>query len=117
MIENTGDQIFSIEDFRKSDIRIGEILSVDIVSGADKLLKLSVDFGEDMPRTIVSGIREHVSDPLSLVKVKCPFVVNLPFRTIRGIESQGMILAVFDAENNFSLLSAETAIKVGTKVS
>jgi methionyl-tRNA synthetase len=114
--EKTEEQ-FSIDDFKKADIRIGEIRAVEVVQDADKLLKLTVDVGESVPRTIVSGIREYMENPESLVGVRCPFVLNLPFRTIRGIESQGMILAVIDKEKNFSVLKAGNAISVGTRVS
>jgi methionyl-tRNA synthetase len=108
---------FSIDDFKRADIRIGEIRAVEVVPDADKLLKLTVEVGEGAPRTIVSGIREYMDNSEDLLGVKCPFVLNLPFRTIRGIESQGMILAVIDKEKNFSVLKAGEDVLVGTRVS
>ena len=106
----------SYDDFAKLDIVIGEILSVEVIEGADKLLKLSVDIGEDAPRQIVSGIREYFDDPQELVGKKCPFLTNLEHRIIRGVESQGMILAGSTEDGVFTLLSAETDVSPGTRI-
>lgn len=107
--------MISYDDFAKLEITIGEILSVEVVENADKLLKLSVDVGEEIPRQIISGIRTYFEDPQSLVGTKCPFLTNLEPRVIRGYESQGMILAVSD-EESFALLVPSTGIKVGTRI-
>lgn len=85
--------MISIDDFHNIEMTVGTILSAEIVEGADKLLRLSVDFGEGEPRQIVSGIRRFYA-PEDLVGKQCPFVVNLEPRTIRGLESNGMILAI-----------------------
>jgi len=61
--------MISYDDFKKVDIRIGQILSVEEVPDTDKLLHLLVDFGEDEPRHLVSGIRQYVDDPQSLVGI------------------------------------------------
>jgi methionine--tRNA ligase beta chain len=103
------------ETFSKLEIKIGTIKSVEVVEDADKLLKLMVDVGEEEPRQIVSGIRTHFEDPQSLVGKQCPFVVNLEPRTIRGLESRGMILAT-GSEDTFSLLTPETEILSGSMV-
>jgi methionyl-tRNA synthetase len=95
----------SIDDFKKVEIKIGEILSAEKVLDADKLLKLSVNFGEETPRQIISGISMYFENPSDLVGKKCAFATNLEPRVIRGLESQGMILAV-SGENFFSLLNA-----------
>jgi methionyl-tRNA synthetase len=87
----------TIEDFQKIEIRLGAVLSADIVEGADKLYILKVDFGEDAPRQILSGIREFVQ-PEDLVGKQFPFVTNLAPRMLRGHESQGMILAASEGE-------------------
>ncbi len=84
----------TIDDFHKLDIKIGHILSAEKIEGADKLLKLSVDMGGGKPRQIVSGISIYFPDPEKLVGKKCAFAANLEPRVIRGLESQGMILAV-----------------------
>lgn len=103
------------DDFAKLDIRIGTILGVEIVDGADKLLKLSVDLGEENPRQIISGIREYFAEPQELVGKQCPFVANLAPRVIRGFESQGMIMAASNDET-FALLHPHTVIKSGSLV-
>ncbi len=115
--------IISLEDFKKIDIKIGEILSAEKVPETDKLLKLSVNFDEEKPRQIISGISVYFPDPQVLVGKKCSFVANLEPRVIRGLESQGMILAISgslpvqagDANNNFfSLLEVSQDIPSGT---
>ena len=107
-------QQISIDHFHTVDIRIGEILSAEKIEGADKLLKLSVSLGEELPRQIVSGIAPYYSDPQILVGKKCAFVANLEPLMIRGYESNGMILAV-SGDTFFSLL--ETGIDVTAGVS
>lgn len=107
--------MISYDDFAKLEITIGRILSVDVVENADKLLRLSVDVGEDSPRQIISGIREYFDDPQSLVGTQCPFLTNLESRTIRGYESQGMILAA-NADDTFALLLPSAALPVGTRI-
>jgi methionine--tRNA ligase beta chain len=108
-------EIISYDDFAKLDIAIGVILTVEEIEGADKLLKLTVDVGEEKPRQILSGIKEFYPDIQVLVGKRCPFLVNLAPRTIRGLESQGMILAA-DAENVFALLSPDAELPAGTRV-
>jgi len=105
----------SYNDFAALEIKIGTILSVTLVDDADKLLKLMVDVGEESPRQIVSGIREFFSDEQVLVGKQCPFLVNLEPRTIRGIESQGMILAGGNNES-FTLLHPAKTVVPGTVI-
>jgi methionyl-tRNA synthetase len=109
----------TIDDFHKLEIRIGEIKSVEKVPDTDKLLKLSVDFGEGSFRQIVSGISLYFSDPQVLVGKKCAFAYNLEPRIIKGLESQGMILAVSGGEGEnsfFSLLETKIEVFPGSKV-
>ncbi len=103
----------TFDAFTKIDIRIGTVLSAKIVEDADLLLQLSVDFGEEKPRSIVSGIRERVADPNEIVGKQFAFVVNIPPRTIRGHESNGMILAAGSGEN-FSFIVPEQTVEPGT---
>ena len=105
----------SYDDFAKLEIKIGTILSVEVVPDADRLLKLSVDVGEEEPRRIVSGIREYFEDIESLVGVQCPFLTNLESRTIRGLESQGMILAA-GTDDVFALLNPSVKLDSGTLI-
>jgi len=106
----------SIEDFKKIEIKIGEILSAEKVPETDKLLRLTVNFGEEAPRQIVSGISLYFPEPQALVGKKCAFATNLEPRTIKGLESNGMILAVSGGEAGsqyFSLLESSQSIPPG----
>jgi methionyl-tRNA synthetase len=87
----TSDRI-AIDDFAKVDMRVGQVLSAEPVKGADKLLHLKVDIGEPQPRTIVAGIAEAYP-PAQLIGRKVVIVANLQPRKLRGIESNGMIVA------------------------
>jgi len=129
--------MITIEDFKKIEIVVGKILSVEKIPETDKLLKLAVDLGlkkfseenfspersaglnvlgnERDVRTIVSGISLYFPDCTVLIGKKCMFVANLETRVIRGIESQGMILAVSTPKGGFSLLSPNDEIPVGTR--
>jgi len=108
----------SVEDFKKIEMKIGKVLSVERVPETDKLLRLEVDFGEDEPRQVVSGINEYFEDIQTLVGIKCPFVTNLEPRKIRGLESQAMILAVSTDDKVFSILEPTmNDIPVGTTLS
>jgi methionyl-tRNA synthetase len=82
----------SIDDFAKVDLRVGQVLSAEPVKGADKLLNLKIDIGEPQPRTIVAGIAEAYP-PAQLIGRKVVIVANLQPRKLRGIESNGMIVA------------------------
>ncbi|MAZ67219.1 methionine--tRNA ligase subunit beta [bacterium] len=102
----------SINDFAKIDIRIGTILAAEHVPETDKLIKCTVDLGEEEPRTIVSGIA-HLRDPEDLVGKQVPYIANLAPRTIKGIESNGMLLAVGDSDA-FALLHPDNDVPSGT---
>ncbi|MFA6520068.1 MAG: hypothetical protein WCT44_00485 [Candidatus Paceibacterota bacterium] len=106
--------MISIEDFKKINMVVGKILSAEKVPETDKLLKLSVDLGEENPRTIVSGISLYFPDCSVLVGKKCMFVANLEPRVIKGIESNGMIMAVSTEDGKFSLLESNMEIPIGT---
>lgn len=85
-------ETITIEDFAKVDLRVGEVKSAEAVKGADKLLHLKVDIGEEEPRTIVAGIAQ-VYKPDELLGRKVVIVANLQPRKLRGLTSQGMIVA------------------------
>jgi methionyl-tRNA synthetase len=82
----------TIDDFSKIDLRVGEVKSAEKVKGADKLLHLKVDIGEPEPRTIVAGIA-LAYQPEQLIGRKVVIVANLEPRKLRGLTSQGMIVA------------------------
>lgn len=104
----------SYEDFAKLDIRIGTVRAAELVPDTDKLIKCTVDFGEGGERTIVSGIAQW-KKPEDLVGKQLPYVCNLAPRVLRGVESQGMLLAASD-EAGVALLSPERALPPGTKL-
>ena len=104
----------SIEDFQKIEIRLGTVLSVSIVEGADKLYILKVDLGEETPRQILSGIREYVQEE-DLLGKQFPFITNLAPRMLRGHESQGMILAG-SHETTLALLNPTKTLPNGTRL-
>lgn len=104
----------TIDDFMKIEIKVGTVLSVAIVEGADKLYILSVDMGEEKPRQILSGIREYVQAE-NLTGKQFPFVTNLAPRMLRGHESQGMILAGSSGDV-FALLNPTQQLPNGTRL-
>ncbi len=107
----------SIDDFKAVEMKIGKILNVERVPETDKLLRLEVDFKEEKPRQVISGIALFFEDPQILVGKKCPFVTNLEPRTIRGLTSEAMIVAAHSEEGAFSILEPTLAdIPEGTKL-
>jgi methionine--tRNA ligase beta chain len=86
------EKMITFDDFKKIDMRIGKILSAEKVEGTDKLMKIEIDLGKEK-RQLVAGIAD-MYDPNSLIGKEIPVLMNLEPRKIRGIESQGMILAV-----------------------
>jgi methionyl-tRNA synthetase len=86
------DGLITIDDFAKVDMRVGVVKSAEAVKGANKLLHLYVDIGEPQPRSIVAGIAAAYQ-PEQLIGRKVVIVANLQPRKLRGLESQGMIVA------------------------
>jgi methionyl-tRNA synthetase len=104
----------SIDDFKKVEIKICEIMGAENIEGSDKLLKLKVNFGTE-ERQVLSGIAKYFSNPETLVGKKCPFVTNLAPRVMMGQESQAMIMATGgDGETPFALF--ETTGAPGARV-
>ena len=95
--------MITIEDFAKVEMRVGQVKSAERVAGADKLLKLLVDVGEEV-RQLVAGIAE-VYKPEDLVGRKVIVVTNLQPRKLRGVESNGMILAASVGEQGKPVLA------------
>jgi len=106
--------MITYDDFKKVEMRAGTIVSVEIVEGADKLYKFDVDLGEESPRQILSAIREYFPDPAFFMGKQFMFVSNLEPRTIRGFESQGMILAVDDANGNPMFVTPQHPVPNGS---
>ncbi len=110
--EETNNQI-SIDDFAKVDLRIARILTAEKVEGADRLLKLEVDLGDEK-RQLVAGIAKSYK-PDNLIGKQVVVVANLKPAKIRGVESQGMILAA-GGSDGVVLLSPESEVPVGSKI-
>ncbi|HEX3281411.1 MAG TPA: hypothetical protein VHR36_09290 [Pyrinomonadaceae bacterium] len=83
----------SLADLDKIDIRAGTIVAVDEVAGSDKLVRLTVDFG-DHRRTILSGMKQEREDPAEISGKQALFVVNLPPRKMMGEVSEGMLFDI-----------------------
>ncbi len=107
--------IIEFSDWEKIDLRVGKILEVEDIEGADKLYKFTVDIGSEK-RTICAGIKEYYSKE-ELKGKKVIIFVNLAPRKLRGIESQGMILAACtENETEVVLVTPEKDIEVGSRV-
>ena len=107
------EELITIDDFRKLDLRVAEVLEAERVEGTDKLLRLIVNIGHEK-RQVVAGIAEHYS-PQELVGMKIIMVVNLQPATIRGIESRGMILAAV-GKSGCAVATLDRDVPTGTRV-
>lgn len=86
-------ELITLEDFAKLDIRVGTITAVTEVAKSNKLMKLTVDFG-DHTRSILSGIKQERDNPQEIEGKQALFVVNLPERKMAGELSQGMLFDI-----------------------
>ncbi len=102
----------TIDDFGKIEMSIGTVTSAEYVEDADRLVRLTVDFGEEEDRQIVSGIRDRIESAEELVGKQFPFVTNLEPRTIRGLESNGMIMV----PNEGGFMSPTIEVTPGSKI-
>src|SRR3990167_4775202 len=94
------------DDFAKLDLRIATIKKVEEIEGADKLYKLTLDVGDEIEERIVcAGIKEYFPDKKKLKGKQCVLLANLAPRKLKGIESQGMILACGSKEENWFTFS------------
>jgi methionyl-tRNA synthetase len=97
------------EDFDKVELKVAEVIAVEKVAGADKLLQFRLDAGDAWHRQILSGIAEYYPEPEVLVGEKVVIVANLKPRKIRGKVSQGMILSAED-ENGLTIVKAPNVV-------
>ena len=109
-------ETISFEDFTKVEIRVVEVISAAPHPDADRLLVLQVDAGEDTPRTIVAGIATKYS-PEELVGKKLLGVLNLAPRKLRGVMSQGMLLAASGSKGILSMASTLADVAPGSRIS
>ncbi|MCR4277557.1 MAG: methionine--tRNA ligase subunit beta [Candidatus Berkelbacteria bacterium] len=105
----------SIEDFQQLDIRIGSITQAERLEDSKKLLKLTVDFGDET-RTILAGIGKTVEDPATLVGTQAPFLTNLEPKELAGVISNGMMLCASNDDTPV-ILAPVTEVKPGSKIS
>ncbi len=111
------DNKIKIAEFSKLDLRVGKILNAEDHPNADKLYVLKVDLGESKERTIVAGLKNHYKKE-ELKGRKAIFVSNLEKKELRGVESNGMILAAVSEDNKkIVILTPEKDIDAGTKIS
>ena len=113
MVSEDANEI-SIDDFFNVKLRVALVTAAEKVEKADKLLKLTLDLGDET-RTVGSGIAEWYK-PEDLPGQKVVLVANLKPAKLRGIVSQGMILAADDGQGNLTLVSPERDIAVGAEV-
>lgn len=114
--ENQPAELITIEDFARIQLRVAEIKTAEPIEGAKKLLRLTVDLGDSEPRQLVAGIAESYR-PEDLPGKKIVVLANLQPATIRGVASQGMLLAATDPDGRAILLTPEdSAIPAGAKV-
>ena len=109
--------IVSFNDWSKLDLRVGKILKVEDIEGADKLYKLSIDLGKEIgKRTLAAGLKPYYK-PSELKNKLCIIFTNLQPRMLKGVESQGMLLAaVSPDEKEGHLLQPDSDIELGSKV-
>ena len=107
------DNIITIDDFKKIELKVAKIIEAEKVEGSDKLVKLKIDLGDEQ-RQIVAGIG-NVYTPELLVDKQIVVVVNLEPRKLMGLESQGMLLAAAD-EYGPVLIVPETEVEPGSEI-
>ena len=106
--------LINIEDVKKVQLRIAEIKEAEDHPNADKLYVLKIDLGQGEERQLVAGIKKKYEKE-ALIGKKIVIVSNLQPAVIRGVESQGMLLAASDEENTV-VLSPESEVALGSLV-
>jgi methionine--tRNA ligase beta chain len=105
--------MITFDDFMKLDIRIGTVTAADKVEGADKLIRLEIDLGGEQ-RQVVAGMAPTYT-PEEFIGKQVPILANLEPRKLRGLESQGMILAA-DVDGKPVMLMPDKAVPPGSVV-
>jgi len=105
----------SIEDFTKVDLRIAKIVNAEHVDGAEKLLKITLDIGEEKPRQVFAGIKSAY-DPATLIGRNTVMVANLAPRKMKFGMSEGMVLAASDERGGPFILSPDSGAQAGMQV-
>ena len=107
-------ETIGIEDFAKVQLRVARVLEAEPIEGSDKLLKLQVVIGEER-RQVVAGIKANY-EPIDLIGRQIVVVYNLKPAKLRGVESQGMLLAATDESGGAILLQPEREAPEGARV-
>ncbi len=107
-------ELYDVEDFWRFRMRVGRVVRAERIERTRKLIKLTVDFGDEK-RTIVTGIADQYP-PEALEGKKFIFVVNLKPKVIAGVESQGMLLVGEDEKGKVYLIPVPDEVPVGIKV-
>lgn len=107
--------VIAVDFLEQIDIRVGTIAQVDDVPRSDKLVKLTVDFG-DFQRTILAGMKQERADPREIIGRQALFVVNLPPRAMMGEVSEGMLFDIGYADHITPVLAVpEAPVPDGTR--
>jgi methionyl-tRNA synthetase len=106
--------MITIDDFAKLDLRVGTIASAAPHPNADRLVVLDVDLGGER-RQLVAGIRAHYA-PEDLVGQQIVMIANLEPATLRGVRSEGMLLAASDADGHLAIVSPQRPVAAGARV-
>lgn len=106
----------TFDQFKSIEAKVAKVLVAEIVPDSDKLIRFELDCGEEKPRQILSAIRQWYPDPTLLVGKMMLFVTNLAPRTIRGLESNGMLMAVDGLDGAPVFLVPDQAVAPGAIV-
>ena len=109
------DWMVSFADFKKIELKVARIEKVEDIIGKDKLYKLEIDAGEEKPRILVAGLKPFYSKE-ELKGKQIVIVANLDPKPLAGIFSQGMLLAVQNEKDAYSVITVEEKVKAGTVV-
>ncbi len=113
--ESGFEPFIGIDDFMKVDLRVAKIVNAEHVEGADKLLKLTLDIGEEKPRTVFAGIKSAY-DPEKLTGRMTVMVANLAPRKMKFGMSEGMVLAASGSEPGLFILSPDDGAQPGMRI-
>lgn len=110
-------ETIKFSDWQKLDLRTAKILKVESIEGADKLYRLEIDLGKMYgKRTLIAGLKQNYK-PEQLKNKICIVFTNLESKKIRGVESQGMILAAVNKdESKVCLLQPDAEIELGSRI-
>ncbi len=113
--------IIEFKDWQKLDLRVGKILKIEEIEGADKLYKLTIDLGKELgQRTLVAGLKPYYKKEQLKEKLIIVFQ-NLAPKNLKGIESKGMVLAATSQkegeERKVSLIEPDSNIELGSRIS